>query len=88
MQQETRHIDLTMYGDPHGFTAMARTVGWPTAIAAKMILNGMWLILSTGWGGGGGTDVYHVIVCSMLSQGIAFSAGCWVSFDVGLGKPL
>ena len=39
-QQETRHIDLTMYGEPGGFTAMARTVGWPTAIASKMILDG------------------------------------------------
>ena len=41
-----RHIDLTMYGDPHGFTAMARTVGWPTAIASKMILNGELCTLS------------------------------------------
>ena len=40
MQSETRHIDLTLYGEVNGFTAMARTVGWPTAIAAKMILRG------------------------------------------------
>ena len=40
MQRETRHIDLTLYGEVNGFTAMARTVGWPTAIAAKMILRG------------------------------------------------
>ena len=40
MQHEMRHIDLTMYGEPRGFTAMARTVGWPTAIASKMILSG------------------------------------------------
>ncbi len=29
-----------MYGAPNGFSAMAQTVGKPTAIAAKMILNG------------------------------------------------
>ena len=40
MQCEMRHIDLTLYGEVNGFTAMARTVGWPTAIAAKMILRG------------------------------------------------
>ena len=40
LQRETRHIDLTLYGEANRFTAMARTVGWPTAIAAKMILNG------------------------------------------------
>ncbi len=37
---EKRHIDFTMYGAPNGFSAMAQTVGKPTAIAAKMILNG------------------------------------------------
>ena len=39
-QVETRHIDLSMYGAPHGFTAMAQTVGKPAAIASKMILTG------------------------------------------------
>lgn len=29
-----------MYGAPNGFSAMAQTVGKPTAMAAKMILNG------------------------------------------------
>lgn len=37
--KEMRHIDLTMYGTPNGFTAMAKTVGKPTAIAVKMILS-------------------------------------------------
>lgn len=39
-QVETRHIDLSMYGAPHGFSAMAQTVGKPAAIAVKLILNG------------------------------------------------
>ena len=38
--QETRHINLTMYGTPNEFTAMAQAVGKPAAIVAKMILNG------------------------------------------------
>ncbi len=49
VQRETRHIDLTVYGtlsdDTCAFTAMAQTVGRPIAIAAKLILNGMPLLL-------------------------------------------
>lgn len=38
--QETRHIGLIVYGDTHGHSAMAKTVGFPTGIAAKMVLEG------------------------------------------------
>nr|XP_024658873.1 alpha-aminoadipic semialdehyde synthase, mitochondrial [Maylandia zebra] len=37
---ETKHISLVVYGDPTGFSAMAKTVGYPAAIAARMVLNG------------------------------------------------
>ncbi|XP_037539587.1 alpha-aminoadipic semialdehyde synthase, mitochondrial [Nematolebias whitei] len=37
---ETKHISLVVYGDPNGFSAMAKTVGYPAAIAARMILDG------------------------------------------------
>ncbi|CAI5665917.1 unnamed protein product [Oreochromis niloticus] len=37
---ETKHISLVVYGDPTGFSAMAKTVGYPLAIAARMVLNG------------------------------------------------
>lgn len=37
---ETKHISLVVYGDPDGFSAMAKTVGYPTAIAARMLLDG------------------------------------------------
>uniref|UniRef100_A0A3B5B1N5 Aminoadipate-semialdehyde synthase n=1 Tax=Stegastes partitus TaxID=144197 RepID=A0A3B5B1N5_9TELE len=37
---ETKHISLVVYGDPSGFSAMAKTVGYPAAIAARMVLNG------------------------------------------------
>lgn len=39
-KKETRHIDMVAYGDPNGYSAMAKTVGYPAAIAAKMILQG------------------------------------------------
>ncbi|MFT7799666.1 alpha-aminoadipic semialdehyde synthase, mitochondrial isoform X1 [Arapaima gigas] len=37
---ETKHFSLVVYGDPNGFSAMAKTVGYPTAIAARMVLDG------------------------------------------------
>lgn len=37
---ETRHVGLVAYGQPGGFSAMARTVGYPAAIAARMLLDG------------------------------------------------
>lgn len=37
---ETKHTSLVVYGDPKGFSAMAKTVGYPAAIAARMLLNG------------------------------------------------
>ena len=38
--QERRCLDLVEYGTPHGYTAMAKCVGLPTAIAARLILDG------------------------------------------------
>lgn len=37
---ETKHISMVVYGDPSGFSAMAKTVGYPAAIAARMLLDG------------------------------------------------
>lgn len=37
---ENKTIDLVVYGDVKGFSAMAKTVGLPTAMAAKMLLDG------------------------------------------------
>ncbi|MBN3277144.1 AASS protein, partial [Polyodon spathula] len=37
---ESKHISLVVYGDPNGFSAMAKCVGYPTAITAKMLLDG------------------------------------------------
>lgn len=40
---ENKTIDLVVYGDVNGFSAMAKTVGLPTAMAAKMLLDGKFL---------------------------------------------
>ena len=37
---ENKIVDLVVYGDANGFSAMAKTVGLPTAMAAKMLLDG------------------------------------------------
>lgn len=37
---ETKHVSLVVYSEPDGFSAMAKTVGYPAAIAARMLLNG------------------------------------------------
>jgi len=40
-QSIERHaIDLVVYGDTSGDTAMAKSVGYPCAIAARMVLLG------------------------------------------------
>jgi alpha-aminoadipic semialdehyde synthase len=39
-RKERREITMTVRGDPASHTAMATTVGLPTAIAAKMVLDG------------------------------------------------
>lgn len=37
---ENKHMSMVVYGDPNGFSAMAKTVGYPAAIAARLILDG------------------------------------------------
>ncbi|CAK9832920.1 Alpha-aminoadipic semialdehyde synthase, mitochondrial [Anthophora retusa] len=39
-RRENRGINLVLYGETRGYSAMARSVGYPTAIAVKMILDG------------------------------------------------
>ena len=36
----TEEISMTVYGDAYGHSAMAKMVGYPAAIAAKMIMDG------------------------------------------------
>ncbi|CAL8360409.1 unnamed protein product [Lota lota] len=37
---ETKHVGLVVYGEHNGFSAMAKSVGYPAAIAARMMLDG------------------------------------------------
>lgn len=39
-KREERSINMVVYGDPKGHSAMARSVGFPAAIAVKMLLDG------------------------------------------------
>uniref|UniRef100_T1IMQ8 Uncharacterized protein n=1 Tax=Strigamia maritima TaxID=126957 RepID=T1IMQ8_STRMM len=39
-RREIRNIDLVCYGDSKGYSAMAKTVGFPSGIVAKMLLDG------------------------------------------------
>lgn len=39
-EQETRTSTLVEYGDPKGYTAMAKTVGVPCAVAVQLVLDG------------------------------------------------
>lgn len=38
--KELRGINLVCYGDSDGYSAMAKTVGYPAAVATKMVLDG------------------------------------------------
>lgn len=40
---ETKHVGLVAYGEPGGFSAMARTVGYPVAVVSRMLLDGQHL---------------------------------------------
>ncbi|XP_023324527.1 alpha-aminoadipic semialdehyde synthase, mitochondrial [Eurytemora carolleeae] len=39
-RRELKGINMVHYGDPNGYIAMAKTVGYPCAIATKMVLDG------------------------------------------------
>lgn len=44
---EMKHVSLVVYGDAQGFSAMAKTVGFPAAIAARMVLDGKMFMQSS-----------------------------------------
>uniref|UniRef100_A0A2D4HX81 Alpha-aminoadipic semialdehyde synthase, mitochondrial n=2 Tax=Micrurus lemniscatus lemniscatus TaxID=129467 RepID=A0A2D4HX81_MICLE len=68
---EDKYINLVVYGDDNGYSAMAKTVGYPTAIAAKMILEGeinrkgMIVPLTK--------DIYGPILKHIQAEGIAYT---------------
>jgi alpha-aminoadipic semialdehyde synthase len=66
--QELRNINLVVYGDPNGDSAMAKTVGYPAGIAAKMVLNGE--IQTKGVIAPMTTEIYHPMLKRLHDEGI------------------
>ncbi|GAU93379.1 hypothetical protein RvY_05331 [Ramazzottius varieornatus] len=66
--KETREITLVVYGEPNGYTAMAKTVGYPAAIGTKMLLDkeiqrkGMFVPLTK--------DIYRPVLQRLENEGI------------------
>ncbi|XP_026931156.2 alpha-aminoadipic semialdehyde synthase, mitochondrial isoform X3 [Acinonyx jubatus] len=69
---ENKTIDLVVYGDVNGFSAMAKTVGLPTAMAAKMLLDGE--IKAKGLMGPFSKEIYGPILERIQAEGIIYSA--------------
>ena len=68
-RRELKGINMIEYGDPTGYTAMAKTVGYPCAIATKMVLDeeiqrkGMVLPFTQ--------DIYKPILSRLRQEGIS-----------------
>lgn len=67
--EEMEHVDFVIYGNPQKYSAMAATVGFPAAIAAKMVLEGeiqeKGMVLPTS------QDVYRPILKRLEAEGLA-----------------
>ncbi|NXO63284.1 AASS protein, partial [Phainopepla nitens] len=68
---EDKFIDLVVYGDNKGYSAMAKTVGYPAAIAAKMVLDGE--ITAKGMVVPLTKNVYGPILERVRAEGIMYS---------------
>ncbi|XP_058510934.1 alpha-aminoadipic semialdehyde synthase, mitochondrial isoform X2 [Ochotona princeps] len=68
---ENKTIDLVAYGDVNGFSAMAKTVGLPTAIAAKMLLSGE--IEAKGLIGPFAKEIYGPVLERIRAEGIMYT---------------
>ncbi|XP_036912409.1 alpha-aminoadipic semialdehyde synthase, mitochondrial-like [Sturnira hondurensis] len=68
---ENKTIDLVVYGDVNGFSAMAKTVGLPTAMAAKMLLDGE--IQAKGLIGPFSKQIYGPILERIKAEGIIYT---------------
>lgn len=67
--KELRGINLVCYGDPTGYSAMAKTVGYPAAIATKMVLDGE--IQGRGMVLPFTRDIYLPIISRLRDEGLA-----------------
>ncbi|XP_063302902.1 alpha-aminoadipic semialdehyde synthase, mitochondrial [Pelobates fuscus] len=69
---ESKNISLVVYGDVNGYSAMAKTVGFPAAIAAKMVLDGE--IDSKGLVIPLTKNIYGPILERVLEEGIIYNS--------------
>ncbi|XP_008202921.1 alpha-aminoadipic semialdehyde synthase, mitochondrial isoform X2 [Nasonia vitripennis] len=74
---EQRGINMVTYGDVKGHSAMARTVGYPTAIAVKMILDGE--IQQRGMVLPFTPDIYRPMLTRLRAEGLeSFETSKWL----------
>ncbi|XP_067906993.1 alpha-aminoadipic semialdehyde synthase, mitochondrial [Heterodontus francisci] len=71
-QLETKHDSLVVYGDVGGFSAMAKTVGYPCAICAEMVLDGE--ISTKGMISPLTKDIYQPILDRIKAEGIVYTS--------------
>ncbi|KAJ8386989.1 hypothetical protein AAFF_G00161660 [Aldrovandia affinis] len=69
---ETKRVSLVVYGDPDGYSAMAKTVGYPAAIAARMVLDGE--IETKGLVIPLSRNIYGPVLQRLQEEGVHFSA--------------
>jgi alpha-aminoadipic semialdehyde synthase len=67
---EQRTSTMITYGDPNGYSAMAKTVGYPAAIATDMILKG--LIKDRGVIAPMKKEIYEPMIKKLHQEGISF----------------
>ncbi|XP_038608296.1 alpha-aminoadipic semialdehyde synthase, mitochondrial [Tachyglossus aculeatus] len=68
---EDKTIDLVVYGEVNGFSAMAKTVGLPAAMAARMLLDGE--IQVKGLVGPFTKEIYGPILERIKAEGIIYN---------------
>lgn len=68
-EKEMRNINLVVYGDPNGYSAMAKCVGYPAGIAAKMVLEGE--IQKKGMVVPISNEIYHPMLKRLHDEGIS-----------------
>lgn len=69
---EIKHLGLVVYGEQDGFSAMAKTVGYPAAIAARMVLDGE--ITSRGLVLPMTKEVYGPALARLKEEGLFFTS--------------
>ncbi|XP_054713377.1 alpha-aminoadipic semialdehyde synthase, mitochondrial-like isoform X2 [Uloborus diversus] len=70
-KNEIREIDFVVYGDKGGYSAMAKTVGYPAAIASKMVIENE--IQTKGMVIPMGAEIYKPMLMRLKQEGLTSS---------------